>query len=140
MPPLAVAVDAVTTSWLTLLGHTKVSLWSPDLLPTESILVRSHWFLVVMDQFARRIVGFGVQAVAVDGPRLCCMFNQAISGQGLELVRFKKGQRKDGVLQQKLRTFKKNEGVLFVRVDQEKVRGPRTTRKALPGGGTIPWG
>src|ERR1019366_9101123 len=31
----------------------------------------------------RRIVGFGVQAVAVDGPALCRMFNQAISGQGL---------------------------------------------------------
>ena len=36
-----------------------------------------------MDQFSRRIVGFGVQAVAVDGPALCRMFNQAISGQGL---------------------------------------------------------
>ena len=39
--------------------------------------------LVVMDQFTRRIVGFGVQAIAVDGPALCRMFNQAISGQGL---------------------------------------------------------
>jgi hypothetical protein len=62
-----------------------------------------------------------------------------IQREGLELVRFKKGQRKDEVLQQKLRTFKKNEGVLFVGVAQEKVRVPRTTRKALPGGGTIPW-
>jgi putative transposase len=56
-------------SWLTLLGHTKDSLWSLDLFRTESILLRSHWILVVMDQFSRRIVGFGVQAVAVDGPR-----------------------------------------------------------------------
>jgi transposase InsO family protein len=39
--------------------------------------------LVVMDQFTRRIVGFGVQAVAVDGPALCRMFHQAISEQGL---------------------------------------------------------
>lgn len=59
--------------------------------------------------------------------------------EGLELVRFKKGQRKDNILQQKLRTFKKQEGVIFVGVAQEKVRVPRTTRKALPGGGTIPW-
>ena len=59
--------------------------------------------------------------------------------ESLELVRFKKGQRKDNVLQQKLRTFKKQEGVIFVGVAQEKVRVPRTTRKALPGGGTIPW-
>jgi transposase InsO family protein len=36
-----------------------------------------------MDQFTRRIVGFGVQAVAVDGPALCRMFNQAIAGHGL---------------------------------------------------------
>ena len=69
-------------SWLTLLGHTKDSLWSLDLFRTESILLRSHWVLVVMDQFTRRIIGFGVQAVAVDGPALCRMFNQAISGQG----------------------------------------------------------
>ena len=39
--------------------------------------------LVVLDQFTRRIVGFGVQAVAVDGPALCRLFKQAISGQGL---------------------------------------------------------
>ena len=57
-------------SWLTLLGHTKDSLWSLDLFRTESILLRSHWVLVVLDQFTRRIVGFGVQAVAVDGPTL----------------------------------------------------------------------
>ena len=59
--------------------------------------------------------------------------------EGLELVRFQKGQRKDEVLQQKLRGFKKPEGVIFVGVAQEKVRVPRTTRKACPGGGTIPW-
>jgi len=62
-----------------------------------------------------------------------------IQQEGLELVRFKKGQRKDEVLQSKLRTFHKDEGVLFVGVAQEKVRVPRTTRKALAGGGTIPW-
>jgi hypothetical protein len=62
-----------------------------------------------------------------------------IQREGLELVRFQKGQRKDDVLQQKLRRFKKDEGVLFVGVAQEKFRVPRTTRKALPGGGTIPW-
>ena len=70
-------------SWLTLLGHTKDSLWSLDLFRTESILLRSHWVLVVMDQFTRGIIGFGVQAIAVDGPGLCRLFNQAISGHGL---------------------------------------------------------
>ena len=56
-----------------------------------------------------------------------------IKREGLELVRFKKGQRKDDVLQQKLCRFKKPEGVIFVGVAQEKVRGPRTTRKAEDG-------
>jgi len=70
-------------SWLTLLGHAKDSLWSLDLFRTESILLRSHWVLVVMDQFTRRIIGFGVQDVAVDGPALCRMFNHAIAGQVL---------------------------------------------------------
>jgi len=69
-------------SWLTFLGHAKDSLWSLDLFQTESILLKTHWVLVVMDQFSRRIIGFGVQAVAVDGVALCRMFNQAISGQG----------------------------------------------------------
>jgi len=62
-----------------------------------------------------------------------------IQRQGLELVRFKKGQRKDDVLKQKLRSFKSSEGVLFVGVAQEKVRVPRTTRKRTDSGGTIPW-
>jgi putative transposase len=70
-------------SWLTFLGHAKESLWSLDLFRTESILLKSHWVLVIMDQFSRRIIGFGGQAVAVDGVALCRMFNQAISGQGL---------------------------------------------------------
>ena len=39
-----------------------------------------------------------------------------IQREGLELVRFKKGQRKDAVLQPKLRRFKKQEGVIFVGV------------------------
>ena len=62
-----------------------------------------------------------------------------IEQEGLERVRFQKGQRKDAIFQQKLRHFKKPEGVVFVGVAQEKVRVPRTTRKAMPNGGTIPW-
>src|ERR1017187_10784646 len=71
-------------SWLTLLGHAKDSLWSVDLFRAESIRLQTHWILLVMDLHTRRIIGFGGQAVAVDGPALCRMFNQAISGQGLD--------------------------------------------------------
>ncbi len=58
------------------------SLWSIDLFRCESIILKSHWVLVVMDQFTRRIIGFGVQAGTVDGPSLCRMFNSAICGAG----------------------------------------------------------
>ena len=36
-------------SWLTFLGHTKDSLWSIDLFRCESILLNSHWVLMVCE-------------------------------------------------------------------------------------------
>jgi transposase InsO family protein len=68
-------------SWLTFIGHTKDSLWSIDLFRCESILLKSHWVLVVLDQFTRRIIGFGVHSGDVDGAVLRRMFNTAISTQ-----------------------------------------------------------
>jgi hypothetical protein len=47
-------------SWLTLLGQAKDSLWSIDLFRCESLSLRTHGVLVVMDQFTRRIIGFGI--------------------------------------------------------------------------------
>jgi putative transposase len=69
-------------SWLTTIGHAKDSLWSVDLFRCESILLKSHWVMVVMDQYTRRIIGFGIHAGNVDGPTLCRMFNDATSGHG----------------------------------------------------------
>jgi len=69
-------------SWLTFIGHAKDSLWSVDLFRCGSVMPRTHWVLVVMDQFTRRIIGIGVHAGAVDGMVLCRMFNHAIVGQG----------------------------------------------------------
>jgi putative transposase len=69
-------------SWLTTIGHAKDSLWSVDLFRCESILLKSHWVMVVMDQYTRRIIGFGVHAGNVDGPTLCRMFNEANAGHG----------------------------------------------------------
>jgi transposase InsO family protein len=65
-------------SWLTFLGHTKDSLWSVDLFRLESLTLRTHWVLVVMDQFTRRIIGFGIHRGIVDGVALCRMFRRAI--------------------------------------------------------------
>ena len=37
-------------SWLTTIEHAKDSLWSVDLFRCESIMLKSHWVMVVMDQ------------------------------------------------------------------------------------------
>ena len=63
-------------SWLTFIGHAKDSLWSADLFRCESIHLRSHWVMVVMDVFTRRIIGFGVERADMDGAAVCRMFNQ----------------------------------------------------------------
>ncbi len=75
--------DSGGPSWLTFLGHTTDSLWSCDLFRCESATLRTHWVLVVMDQFTRRIIGFSVHCGAVHGAALCRMFQRAIRGHGL---------------------------------------------------------
>jgi len=74
--------DNYGPSWLTTLGHVKDSLWSVDLFRCESIVLKSHWVMVVMDLYTLRIIGFGLHDGHVDGPTLCRMFNNATSGQG----------------------------------------------------------
>jgi putative transposase len=68
-------------SWLTFIGHAKDSLWSVDLFRCELILLRSHWVLLVMDVFTRRIIGFGIERAYVDGISVCRMFNHAVAGK-----------------------------------------------------------
>ncbi len=67
-------------SWLTFLGHMKDSLWSVDLFRCESINLKSHWVMVVMDQFTHRIIGFAVHAGHANGMVLCQMFNKVTAG------------------------------------------------------------
>jgi transposase InsO family protein len=74
------APNADGPSWLTFLGHTKDSLWSLDLFCCESMMLRTHWVLVVMDHYTRRIIGFGIHVGVVNGEALCRMFKQAIRG------------------------------------------------------------
>lgn len=63
-------------SWLTFFGHSKDSLWSVDFFRCESATLKSHWVMVVMDQFTRRIVGFAAHAGDLDGVSICNMFNK----------------------------------------------------------------
>ena len=67
-------------SWLTFLGHSKDSLWSVDLFRCESLILRTHWVTVVMDQFTRRILGFAVCQGSPDGPSVCRMLRHIIVG------------------------------------------------------------
>lgn len=70
-------------SWLTFIGHMKDSLWSVDLFRSESIHLKTHWIMVVMDQFTRRLIGFAAHKGSVTGINLCCMFSRIISKKGL---------------------------------------------------------
>src|SRR6266576_94747 len=65
-------------SWLSFIGHMKDSLWCVDLFRCESILLRSHCVMVVVDVFTRRIIGFGVERADLCGVSICRMFNQII--------------------------------------------------------------
>jgi transposase InsO family protein len=66
-------------SWLSFIGNMKDSLWSIDLFCCESASLKTHWVLVVMDVYTRRIIGCSVNKGSVDGPILCKIFNQIIS-------------------------------------------------------------
>jgi len=70
-------------SWLTFIGHMKDSLWSVDLFRCESIFLHSHWVMVVIEQYTRRIIGFSVHRGDCDGIAYCGMFNEIISRKGL---------------------------------------------------------
>jgi len=61
-------------SWLTFIAHMKDSLWSVDFFRAESIGLKSHWIMLVMDQFTRRIIGFAVHKGDLNGIAICVMF------------------------------------------------------------------
>jgi putative transposase len=42
-----------------------------------SIQLRSHWVMLVMDVFTRRIIGFGVKRADIDSVSVWRMFNYA---------------------------------------------------------------
>ena len=60
--------------------------------------------------------------------------------EGVEIVHFAKGQRKDEETQRRLRDFPCEEGVLYIGVAQEKFAGFRVTKKISAHTGTaFPW-
>lgn len=62
------------------------------------------------------------------------------TAEGLDLIRFSKGQRKDDIAQQYLEQFPHPEGVLFIGKAQEKSNVIRTQRRRNPQTGqSYPW-
>jgi hypothetical protein len=86
--------------------------------------------------------GFPVASSALMG-QLTHTFVQAIERfapeQDVALLRFEKGQRKDGVAQRFLRRFEGEEGVLFVGKAQEKASVWRTEARRDAAGARYPW-
>jgi len=80
-------LDAGGPSWLSFIGHMKDSLWI--WIYFESVALRTYWVLVVMDQFTRRIVGFGVQRGFVEGWRYV----------GCSIERFRGSKRCQNILE-----------------------------------------
>jgi len=65
---------------------------------------------------------------------------QFVADEGIDLVSFAKGERKDDVTQKYLRRFHRRGGVLYVGKAQEKARVMRTERRrSRRTGGTYPW-
>lgn len=59
--------------------------------------------------------------------------------QGVDLINFRKGQRKDDVAREYLDRFEYDEGLLFVGKAQEKTAVPRTIKKTDADGKKYPW-
>jgi hypothetical protein len=60
--------------------------------------------------------------------------------EGIEIVHFERGQRKDEETQRRLKDFTAEEGVLYIGVAQEKFAGFRVMKKISPHTGTaFPW-
>ena len=52
--------------WLTFLGYSKNRLWSMDPFRCDSLILTTHWVMVVVDQFSRRIIGSNAYAGGLD--------------------------------------------------------------------------
>ena len=77
--------------------------------------------------------------VAPMSQRFVDALERFVAAQGIDLVTFEKGQRKDDVAHQYLASFEGDEGVLFVGKAQEKASVFRTEKRRDRQGKTYPW-
>jgi len=92
--------------------------------------------------FLKTQLGVRVPSTVMVAPmseRFVKAIERFVETQGIDLVTFEKGQRKDDVAKQYLATFEGDEGVLFVGKAQEKASVFRTEKRRDAQGKTYPW-
>jgi len=92
--------------------------------------------------FVKTQLGARVPSTALVAPisqRFVEALERFAADEGLDLVTFEKGQRKDDVAQQYRAAFKRDEGVLFVGKAQEKASVFRTEKRRDAQGKRYPW-
>ena len=93
--------------------------------------------------YVRDICGYQVPSSALLAPRtrdFVRAIKRFVKREGIDLVRFQRGERKDHRAQDYLRRWTGGEGVLFVGTAQEKAYVPRTERRRKPDSeSTYPW-
>ena len=93
------------------------------------------WFM--QTQLGAR--GPSTMMVAPMSERFVDAIDGFVAREGIDLVTFEKGQRKDDIAQQYLAAFEGEEGVLFIGKAQEKASVFRTEKRRDAHGKTSPW-
>jgi hypothetical protein len=93
------------------------------------------WF--VKTQLGARVPS--TMMVAPMTARFVAAIDRFVEREGIDLVTFEKGQRKDDIAQQYLAAFTGDEGVLFIGKAQEKASVFRTDKRRDAAGKTYPW-
>lgn len=92
--------------------------------------------------FVKEQLGYPIASTAMIAPMSRAFvgrIEQFVADQGLDLVTFRKGERKDDVAQAYLKAFEGTEGVLFVGKAQEKASVFRTEKRTNEAGVKYPW-
>ena len=93
--------------------------------------------------YLREMCGYQVPSSALLAPRthdFVAAIKRFIKRGGIDLIRFRRGERKEDRAQDYLRRYSGDEGVLFVAVAQEKAHVPQTERRRRPNSkSTYPW-
>jgi len=92
--------------------------------------------------FVREQLGYPIASTAMIAPmsrEFLTAIEQFVADTDIDLVPFRKGERKDDVMQDYLQAFEGQEGVLFVGKAQEKASVFRTEKRTNEAGVKYPW-